>query len=77
MTVKVDDKVICSPNGKFKNSFVGIVEKLYTRSAMVKIIEFHPDDRWQAIKLSEKTIVAFDNIESESISENAEIRAAM
>ncbi|GAK48210.1 hypothetical protein LOSG293_210340 [Secundilactobacillus oryzae JCM 18671] len=59
---KLDDVVNCQPCGNIKNAFKGIVEKVYTRSILVKIMEHHPDDRWEVIKLTEKTVIAADKI---------------
>lgn len=61
--IKLNDCVHCQPNGNLLKPFKGTVEKLYERTAMVLVTDYHPDDHWRVVELTGRVIVALKNMQ--------------
>lgn len=61
--IQLNDIVHCQPNGNLLRPFIGKVEKIYERSAMVTVTEYHRDDHWKVVELTGRVIVALNRMQ--------------
>lgn len=61
--IQLNCLVRCQPNGNLLRPFVGKVEKIYERTAMVTVTEYHRDDHWKVVELTGRVIVALNRMQ--------------
>lgn len=60
--IKLNDTVKCQPNGNLTCEFVGTVEHIYERTAMITVTQHHPNDHWKLMELMGRVIVSLDKL---------------